>query len=222
VIPSTASDSVTGDLVIDKYLRGKMANLKPGDDVVYTIQEDGSGLIIKRVDGEWDGTINGSVHLVKGKDEKDHLTMDAGDFTITEGNAYLDKGNLELKNGNETLDRGNIEVKDGNIILHGNLIVEGDIQLTGNMTATGNITANGSITADGSVTGQSVTSLSSVNAVSMSASGSINATGNVSAADVNSSGATLNAVNSDLQTFKTTYAAHTHTTPSGESGPPVG
>lgn len=67
VIPSTATDSVTGDLIIDKWIRGKMGNLKVGDEVIYTINEDGQGLILKRNDGEWDGTVNGSVHMVKGK-----------------------------------------------------------------------------------------------------------------------------------------------------------
>lgn len=237
VIPSTATDSVTGDLIIDKWIRGRMGNLKVGDEVIYAINEDGKGLIIKRNDGEWDGTINGSVHMVKGKDEIDNLTLDHGDITVTEGNETLvkgnlnldegnetlSKGNLELKSGNETLDNGNLTLMNGNIeIQNGKLIVHGDVEITGNMTLTGNLTTNGTITAAGSITGQAVTSQTSVNAATITSSGTITASGEISATDVKSTSTTTNSVKAELDAFKTEYASHTHTTPSGQSGPPVG
>lgn len=78
VLPCTADGMVTRPLTIPWWLRGKMGNLKPGDEVAYAMFEDGTGIILSRMDGEWDGTVPGSVKVEKGD-----VTVPAGDVTAS-------------------------------------------------------------------------------------------------------------------------------------------
>lgn len=66
VLPCTADGAVTRPLTIPWWLRGKMGNLKPGDEVAFAKFEDGTGIILSRMDGEWDGTVPGDVTIDKG------------------------------------------------------------------------------------------------------------------------------------------------------------
>lgn len=79
VLPCTADGMVTRSLTIPWWLRGKMGNLKPGDEVAYAMFEDGTGIILSRMDGEWDGTVPGSVKVEKGS-----MTVPDGDVTATD------------------------------------------------------------------------------------------------------------------------------------------
>ena len=63
VLPSTADGAVTRPLTIPWWLRGSMGNLKPDDEVVFVVFEDGTGVILSRMDGEWDGTVPGDVNV---------------------------------------------------------------------------------------------------------------------------------------------------------------
>lgn len=58
VNPCTNSGAITPALVIPWYLRGKIGNLKVGDCVAYALFDDGTGIIIDRLDGEWTGVID--------------------------------------------------------------------------------------------------------------------------------------------------------------------
>lgn len=78
VLPCTADGMVTRPLTIPWWLRGKMGNLKPGDEVAYAMFEDGTGIILSRMDGEWDGTVPGSVKVEKGD-----VTVPYGDVTAS-------------------------------------------------------------------------------------------------------------------------------------------
>lgn len=78
VLPCTADGMVTRPLTIPWWLRGKMGNLKPGDEVAYAMFEDGTGIILSRMDGEWDGTVPGSVKVEKGD-----MTVPDGDVTAS-------------------------------------------------------------------------------------------------------------------------------------------
>lgn len=78
VLPCTAEGMVTRPLTIPWWLRGKMGNLKPGDEVAYAMFEDGTGIILSRMDGEWDGTVPGSVKVEKGD-----VTVPDGDVTAS-------------------------------------------------------------------------------------------------------------------------------------------
>lgn len=63
ILPNTADGIVTRALTIPWWLRGKMGNLTPGTEVVYVVFEDGNGILLSRVDGEWNGDIPGSVSV---------------------------------------------------------------------------------------------------------------------------------------------------------------
>lgn len=78
VLPCTADGMVTRPLTIPWWLRGKMGNLKPGDEVAYAMFEDGTGIVLSRMDGEWDGTVPGSVKVEKGD-----VTVPDGDVTAS-------------------------------------------------------------------------------------------------------------------------------------------
>ena len=78
VLPSTADGRVTRPLVIPWWLRGKMGNLTPDVEVAYAMFEDGTGIILSRMDGEWDGTVPGSVKVEKGD-----VTVPDGDVTAS-------------------------------------------------------------------------------------------------------------------------------------------
>ena len=76
VLPSTAQSMPTRPLVISWHLRGKMGNLKVGDDVWFALANDLTGIILERVDGEWSGTIPGDV-TTTGKLISTDLTTDS-------------------------------------------------------------------------------------------------------------------------------------------------
>lgn len=78
VLPCTADGMVTRPLTIPWWLRGKMGNLKPGDEVAYVMFEDGTGVILTRMDGDWDGTVPGDITVIKGSVE-----VTEGDLTVT-------------------------------------------------------------------------------------------------------------------------------------------
>lgn len=81
VLPCTADSMVTRPLTIPWWLRGDMGKLTPGDEVAYAMFEDGTGIILARMDGEWDGTVPGDVKVIK------------GDVTVTEGSVSIPAGN---------------------------------------------------------------------------------------------------------------------------------
>lgn len=63
VISATRAGEVSRPITIPWWLRGKMANLKAGDEVVFAIFPDMTGYIIGRADGEWPGIVPGDVEL---------------------------------------------------------------------------------------------------------------------------------------------------------------
>lgn len=229
VLPLNADGVVSLPLIITPQLRGEFGDLKVNDIVLYMTADSDEGIILKRADGKWTEKIPGDLQLVKGKkentcnvdSERGYLELHEGNFTMDKGDALMKSGNLTMNQGNLTIDKGNTLMKSGNLTLaqgnitvqNGKVIVHGDVEIQGNITLTGNLTATGTITAAGAVTAQSVVSQSTVSA-----------TGNVSASDVSSASTTLNTVNTELQTLNATYAAHTHTAPSGggQTTPPVG
>lgn len=74
IIPSTKDGDVTQPLVIDWRLRGKMGDLKPGDEVVYVEFEDYTGYIFGRCNGEWTGIVPGDVTLTGTGTVEDMIT----------------------------------------------------------------------------------------------------------------------------------------------------
>lgn len=89
VLPCTADGMVTRPLTIPWWLRGKMGNLKPGDEVAYVMFEDGTGAILTRMDGNWDGTVPGDITVIKGSVE-----VTEGDLTVTTGSISVPAGDV--------------------------------------------------------------------------------------------------------------------------------
>lgn len=61
VQPQAKAGLVSRPLTIPWWLRGEMGNLTEGTEVVYTLFEDQTGVILSRMDGNWEGTIPGPV-----------------------------------------------------------------------------------------------------------------------------------------------------------------
>lgn len=89
VLPDTADGMVTRPLTLPWWLRGKMGNLKPGDEVAYAMFEDGTGIILSRMDGEWDGTVPGDVTVIKGS-----VTVKEGDISVSAGSVSVPSGDV--------------------------------------------------------------------------------------------------------------------------------
>ncbi len=72
VLPLVADGVVTRAFPIHWSLRGGMAPLAVGDEVVCAKFEDGTGIVLCRADGEWAGFVPGPVEV------EGQLTGDAG------------------------------------------------------------------------------------------------------------------------------------------------
>lgn len=71
VVPSFAGDVVSRELVIPWSLQGF---LEPKTAVVYATFEDGTGIILARMDGKWSGKVDGGMVITGG------ITADAADI----------------------------------------------------------------------------------------------------------------------------------------------
>lgn len=71
---ASAEGTSTLPIIIPWYLRGKMGNLEKGTEIAFVVFDDYAGIIISRMDGNWDGTIEDDVvakgNLTVGKDMK--------------------------------------------------------------------------------------------------------------------------------------------------------
>ena len=97
--PCTNSGAITPPLTIPWYLRGKMGDLKVGDCVAYALFDDGTGVIIDRLDGEWTGVIDyptqttGDVkHDKNVKKKKKTTTQDVSTASISSLNGHTHTG----------------------------------------------------------------------------------------------------------------------------------
>lgn len=53
VVPLDKEDKATAKLNVPWHLRGDTGELEPGDEVVYCEFDDGTGLLLGRMDGDW-------------------------------------------------------------------------------------------------------------------------------------------------------------------------
>lgn len=108
--PCTNTGAVTPALTIPWYLRGKMGGLKVGDCVAYSLFDDATGVILARLDGEWNGTIDYDTTTTGDVvNEKTELTI--GHFTGTGGMA-VSGGSADGKSASI---EGSLEVISGDI-----------------------------------------------------------------------------------------------------------
>ncbi len=118
VIPQEANGTTTFSLVIPYFL---LECLETNMPVVYAAFDDNTGIVLARLDGEWNHkiyktlTIEGVTHMT------DTLTADNG-ITATGGISSAGGGNVQ---------------------------VQGDITLTGSISASGNVNTNSDVTANG-------------------------------------------------------------------------
>lgn len=64
-MPDNDPGIVTHELVIPFYWRETMGNIRVGESVYYLEDESMGGYVIGRCDGEWDGTIRGSLTVME-------------------------------------------------------------------------------------------------------------------------------------------------------------
>lgn len=122
VIPQEASGNVTFPLVIPYFLTECLQVNMP---VVYATFPDNTGIILARLDGEWNHkiyktlTVEGVTHMT------DKLTADNG---ITATGGISASGGISATGG-------------------GNVTVQGDISLSGSISASGSLSAGGDVSA---------------------------------------------------------------------------
>ena len=64
-VPDNDPGIVTHELVIPFYWRETMGHIRVGESVYYLEDESMGGYVIGRCDGEWDGTIRGSLTVME-------------------------------------------------------------------------------------------------------------------------------------------------------------
>lgn len=58
---ASAEGTSTLPITIPWYLRGEMGRLEKGTEIVFVIFEDSTGIIVSRMDGDWDGVIEDDI-----------------------------------------------------------------------------------------------------------------------------------------------------------------
>lgn len=122
IIPQEASGNVTFPLVVPYFL---LECLEVNMPVVYATFPDNTGIILARLDGEWNHkiyrtlTVEGITHIT------DKLTADNG---ITATGGISASGGISATGG-------------------GNVTVQGDISLSGSISASGSLSAGGDVSA---------------------------------------------------------------------------
>ena len=95
VNPGTNSGAITPKITIPFYLRGLTGNLKVGDEVAYALFDDGTGVVIDKLSGDWEGVLDYPLE-VTGDVLHDQTTTIVGDTThkanvMTEGATTVQK-----------------------------------------------------------------------------------------------------------------------------------
>lgn len=132
VIPQEASGTVTFPLTISVFL---LECLEIGMPVVYATFPDNTGIVLARLDGEWNHKIYRQLTVEGWSHMTDRVTVDSG---IT-GTGSSGAGEFEIV--------GNIKL-NGSINMDGNINMNGNIDTNGNISASNNITAS-SVSANG-------------------------------------------------------------------------
>ncbi len=74
-VQSTAANGTsTMPLTIPWWLRGHMAELSKGTEVVYAVFDDATGIVLSRMDGDWDGVMDDAGLITVGDIISDDVT----------------------------------------------------------------------------------------------------------------------------------------------------
>jgi hypothetical protein len=128
IIPNRSKGVVTQPLYIPFYWRARFGNLQVEEEVCYAVKGNGQGVIISRLNGEWDGVIRNLETVIQAK----------GDIVV-EGNALIE-GNADII-GNLAAD-GDAQLGKGIEVVGGNTNIGGTVKIDG-ATATGAKAFNG-------------------------------------------------------------------------------
>lgn len=116
IVPMSAGAAVTHNLVIPYFLRECLQVNMP---VVYATFEDNTGIILARMDGEWNHIIYEQVH-VKGDVKTDGVTETTDDITTT--------GNISSPG---------LDTAAGSSVIKGSVTVQGSVTASGDVTGAG-------------------------------------------------------------------------------------
>ena len=59
----SAEGTSTLPITIPWYLRGEMGKLEKGTEIAFVVFDDTTGIIVSRIDGNWDGTIDNNITI---------------------------------------------------------------------------------------------------------------------------------------------------------------
>ncbi len=111
----TAEGTTTLPLTIPWYLRGSMGLLEKGTEVVYALFDDATGIILARMDGNWEG-----------KMEETQLFLDLMDTRATvQGSIDVSDGITGINSKITNIEATNINVKT----LTGDSITDSNVRL---------------------------------------------------------------------------------------------
>lgn len=65
VIPTAHPEITTRPLVLPFYWQERMGNIQPGDTVIFAETDDHDGVILARLDGEWDNTFRAPLTMAE-------------------------------------------------------------------------------------------------------------------------------------------------------------
>jgi hypothetical protein len=83
VIPSRNEGVTTQPLYIPFYWRARLGNLQVDEEVCYAVKGNGQGVVLSRLDGEWDGVIRNTTAIkAEGDIEVQGSAQIAGNTTV--------------------------------------------------------------------------------------------------------------------------------------------
>jgi len=121
VEPYDYPGEVTPKLVIPWFYRGPAGDLKPGDEVIYVLFADQTGMILSRMDGNWTGRLSGDLELL--------IEADNSKSSLKCKNIDTYEGVFEMHNdqtvGHIKIEKGDVILDDGSV-----LVPKGDVKTT--------------------------------------------------------------------------------------------
>ncbi len=72
---ASSEGTSTLPITIPWYLRGKMGNLEKGSEIAFIVFDDYTGIIISRMDGNWDGTIEDNITVKKNLTVRENIEI---------------------------------------------------------------------------------------------------------------------------------------------------
>lgn len=140
----TEDGFVTHDLVIPFYLRRESGELKKNMEVIFSVFPDNTGILLHRMDGDWEYTtiksmrILGDLHVEKNENTEEKPDTKLGKI-FAKSDVHTE---ANIKAGVEFLDdSGTDNVKTGMVLASSGLHTNADVKAKGDMIAKGDFKA---------------------------------------------------------------------------------